>query len=146
MLRLRLAAGGAAVGLLLTALTGCSGTSVTAARVDRAVGPAFARLYALQQSQLGNVVVNRPDGRARCARNNTANPTSGAGDDWACILNFPYADGHIQPITYDLTVQPDGCYTADGPSQIVGQQQQRTSSQTEVTNPLFAFDGCFDAG
>ncbi|MCW2497087.1 hypothetical protein [Jatrophihabitans sp.] len=131
--------------LVTALLSGCSASSVTATRLDTSVGPAFARLYGVQQHQLGNTVGPKPDGTAACARNNKAHPSSGSGDDWACVLNFPFADGHIQPITYDVSVQPDGCYTADGPSQIVGQQQVGSSGET-VTNPLFEFDGCFPVG
>jgi hypothetical protein len=141
-LRIVLAAGAVAIGSV--ALTGCSASPVTSARLDASVGPAFARHYAVQQKQLGNTVYPTPDGVAKCTRNNKTHSTSGAGDDWACILNFPFADGHIQPITYDVSVQASGCYTANGPSQIVGQQQQVGSSGETMTNPLFAFDGCFE--
>jgi hypothetical protein len=127
-------------------LSGCSASPVTSVRLNNAVGPAFARLYAVDQRQLGKSAGPKPDGAATCTRNNKDHPSSGSGDDWVCVLNFPFADGHIQPITYDVSVQADGCYTADGPSQIVGQQQQVGSSGETVTNPLFEFDGCFDVG
>jgi hypothetical protein len=144
MRTLRFALAGAAVVVGAAALTGCSASPVTSTRLDASVGPSFARLYAVQQKQLGNTEYQHPDGVAKCTRNNKAHSTTGAGDDWACILNFPFADGHIQPITYDVSVQASGCYTASGPSQVVGQQQQVGSSGETMTNPLFAFDGCFD--
>jgi hypothetical protein len=136
----------AALAFAITAtvgLSGCSGSGITSGRVSAAVGPAFARLYEVQQHQLGKAVVNQPDGVANCARGNTSSPRHGAGDDWVCILNFPFPDGHVQPINYDVQVAPSGCYTAAGPAQVVGPQQQRTPSGT-TTNPLFEFDGCFD--
>lgn len=134
------------IGALLVvvgSLTSCSTTAVTSARLNAAVGPAFARLYAQQQQALGNTVLTQPDRTARCSRTNVGSPYRGAGDDWVCVLNLPYADGHVQPVNYDLKVAPTGCYTAAGPAQLVGPQTERTADGATATNPLFEFDGCF---
>lgn len=132
---------------LLPLAAACSATGVSAGRVDSAVGPAFSRLYALQQHRLGHDGARTADASATCSRNRAATKgrvtDQGAGDDWLCVVNYPYSDGHIEPVNYDVRVQPTGCYTAQGPSQVVGQQHQHTSAGVVVTNPLFEFDGCF---
>jgi hypothetical protein len=132
--------------LVTFACSSCAATGVSARRVSSAVGPAFARLYRLQQEQLGRDNVHPVDHVAKCTRNKAGDKTRGAGDDWVCIVNYPYPDGHIEPVNYDVNIQPTGCYTAQGPSQVVGQQQQRTAAGSLVTNPLFEFDGCFELG
>lgn len=128
------------------ALAACS-SPIRADRLDAVVGPTFARLYAQQQSALDHVLPPRgPDGAAQCGRGGSLSSGSGAGDDWACAVVFPFADGHLQPITYDLTVSATGCFTADGPSAVVGRQTLTTPAGDVVPNPLFAFDGCLDLG
>lgn len=106
-------------------------------------GPTFARLYVLQQQELGHVLPARgPDGAATCGRGGVPSGGSGAGDDWTCTVVYPFGDGHLQPITYDVTVSPTGCYSADGPSAVVGRAQLTTTAGRTVVNPLFAVDGC----
>ncbi|HEX2904575.1 MAG TPA: hypothetical protein VHO01_14060 [Jatrophihabitans sp.] len=142
MRRARLAIVARVAGLTLL-VSSCSASSVTSAKLDAAIGPTFVRLYAQQQRLLGHQQVAGPDGSAQCSRTNTTSPHRGAGDDWVCVLNFPYADGHVQPVYYDVKVTPTGCYTAAGPAQLVGQQTERAADGHLATNPLFEFDGCF---
>lgn len=135
----RTAAASAAVALSVL-LSSCSGPAVTNVRLQEAVGVSFQRLYVLQQNELGHVVA-APDRSASCVRNGSAALT-GAGS-WACTVHFPYPDGHVEPLTFDVEVQPVGCYTASGPPATAGQQKIQTAVGATVTNPLFAFDGCF---
>lgn len=121
----------------------CATSGVTSARVEGAVGPSFSRLYAVQQDQLGRAVTRPAPATASCARTKAGQTDHGAGDDWACTLDYPFPDGHVEPIAYDVRVQATGCYTAQGPSQVVGPQQQTSATGSSVTNPLFEFDGCF---
>ena len=123
------------------ALSGCAAPAVTSTRLQAAVGVSFSRLYVLQQSELGHQVTP-PDTSASCVRTGST-PLTGAGN-WTCTVHFPYPDGHVQPLSLDLEVQPIGCYTAAGPPAVVGAQQLRTATGAVVTNPLFAFDGCFE--
>lgn len=144
---------GILVALAATAavLAGCSSPD-TAARLNSALGPTFARLYAVQQQRLGHVLPARgPDGRAQCFRGGgvvspgatpTGTGTAGAGDDWTCTVVYPYPDGHLEPITYDVALAATGCYSASGPSAVVGGQTLQTPSGKAVVNPLYAFDGC----
>ncbi len=122
-------------------LAGCGGPAVTSTRLQAAVGVSFQRLYVLQQTELGHQVT-APDRSAACVRNGTA-ATSGAGS-WTCTVHFPYPDGHIEPLAFDVEVAPIGCYTATGPPVVVGPQKIDTAGGVTATNPLFAFDGCFD--
>jgi len=48
------------------------------------------------------------------------------------------------PVTYDLTVQSNGCYKATSPPSFVGQQTMRDGNGKQVVNPLFVFYGCFN--
>ena len=51
---------------------------------------------------------------------------------------------HIDTVDvhYDVTVRPDGCYTATGPETFLG--QRLLPGRNGTLNPLFEFDGCFD--
>lgn len=125
-------------------LTGCS-SPVTHDRLAAQFGPTFARLYAYKQDELGQVAPPRgPDGTARCGRGGAVSGGTGAGDDWTCTVVYPFGDGHLQPITYDVTVAATGCWTADGPSAVVGRATISTPDGRDVLNPLFAIDGCLD--
>lgn len=131
----------AAVTGLAVLLAGCGGPAVTSSRLQDAVGVSFSRLYVLQQNELGHDVTP-PDATSTCVRNGSAALT-GAGS-WTCAVHFPYPDGHVEPLSFDVEVQPVGCYTAAGPPAAVGGQKIRTATGVTVTNPLFVFDGCFD--
>jgi hypothetical protein len=128
--------------LLLVATSGCSSGTVTHQALNRAFGQTFARMYALQQQELGHVLDRPADSAATCSRSGSA-ATRGSGA-WLCTVHFPAPDGHLDPVSFDVDVAPIGCYTATGPPAVVGPLQLRTPSGGTVTNPLFAFDGCFD--
>jgi hypothetical protein len=134
-----------AAGVAAVMSSGCSASGgITTSALQASVGTAFQRLYLLQQNELGHTVVNRPDNAAQCGRSGST-AHSGPGS-WTCTVHYPYADGHIVPLIFDVDVQPIGCYVASGPPAIVGQLKIATPKGSNVTNPLFAFDGCFDAG
>jgi hypothetical protein len=123
--------------------TGCSSGDITTSGLQDSVGSAYQRLYLLQQHELGHTAAARPDSSAHCLRSGST-AHSGPGT-WTCTVHFPYPDGHIIPLSFDVEVQPIGCYVATGPPAIVGQLALTTPKGTSVTNPLYAFDGCFDA-
>jgi hypothetical protein len=128
--------------LVLVATSGCSSGTVTQQALNGAFGQTFARLYAVQQRELGHVLDRPADSAATCSRSGSA-ATRGSGP-WLCTVHFPAADGHLDPVSFDVDVQPIGCYTATGPPAAVGPLQLQTPSGGTVTNPLFAFDGCLD--
>jgi hypothetical protein len=130
-----------AAALLLTA---CGGPDITEARLDNAIAPTFANLYARQQALLGKSLPSTPQTSASCHRSGKDAPMTGAGADWICQLLLQVGTSLTQ-YTYELTVQATGCYTADGPPGIVGQLTLTSHSGATRVNPLFAFDGCFDS-
>jgi hypothetical protein len=48
------------------------------------------------------------------------------------------------PVSYDVSVQSNGCYKAESPPAFVGQQTIRDAHGHDVTNPLFVVYGCFN--
>ena len=126
----------AVAGLISMTAAGCSSGEVTAGRLQAAVGPTFARMYILQQNDLGHMP-QKVDSSAACKQ------SSGGATTWTCTVHYPFPDGHIEGVALDVEVQPIGCYTASAPTTLVGAQRIRTQHGTLVTNPLFAFDGCF---
>ena len=47
-------------------------------------------------------------------------------------------------VTYEVSVQANGCYNAQSPPSFVGQQTMRDAQGHQVVNPLFVVYGCFD--
>jgi hypothetical protein len=139
--RLVAAAAAAVVAALL--LAACGGPDITAGRLDDAVGTTFAHLYQRQQDLLGKPVSATPEASASCHRSGQPPTATGAGDDWICTVLLQVGQPLAQ-YTYELNVQADGCYTADGPPALVGNKSLTTPAGTQRVNPLFAFDGCFD--
>lgn len=129
--------------LAAAALAGCGGPSITAARVDAAVGPEFAALYARQQQLLGHPAPSPPRASASCTRADEAVAPTGAGDDWVCQVVL-LTGGPAAAYTYELTVKANGCFVADGPPALVGGRTLSTPQGSQRVNPIFAFDGCFE--
>ena len=131
----------------LAAAGNVGATGITAARLDRSLATTFENLTVLQQADLGRRV---PAGaRMRiwptCRRQGVPTPTRGPGDDWLCALEIvtPAVSGGVVPVNYDVSVKPNGCYTAEGPPAYIGPMTIGRGGVTRV-NPLFRFDGCFD--
>ncbi len=123
---------------------GGGGPDITPARVQSSVGPAFASLYQEQRTLLGLPPVVNPQSPAVCSRTGRGIPDYGAGDDWICQLSLS-VDGLFQSVfTYELSMQADGCYVADGSPSLVGGAMLTTPSGANRVNPLFEFYGCFD--
>jgi hypothetical protein len=125
------------------ALAACGGPDITAGRVDNAMGPTFAALYQHQQDLLGKPPPATPQASASCHRSGQGAGATGAGDDWICVVLLQVG-APLAQYTYELNVQADGCYTADGPPALIGNKSLTTSTGASRVNPLFAFDGCFD--
>lgn len=119
-------------------------TAITQARLEHSIVENFRNLTVLQQKELGRHGLERRDLRvlSGCRRQGTATPTRGAGDNWVCVLNvFTPAQTTID---YDVAVQANGCYTADGAPTFIGPLTIRSPQGKRFVNPLFRFDGCFD--
>jgi ABC-2 type transport system permease protein len=137
----------AAAVLAFLAFAGSWGpTGVTATRLENAIALNFQNLVVLQQTLLGRHV---PAGARLkvipiCARKGSATPSRGPGTDWHCTLSVVGPGLRQTPVGYDVTVRPDGCYTADGPPSFIGPPSFQARGGGSRVNPLFQFDGCFD--
>jgi hypothetical protein len=138
----------AVIAAVLLTVSGCGSSGITSARLNRAVAPTFANLYVLQQSLRGRrVTAASLNSKADCARGGPETADSGAGNDWACTVTWFNTGPNIAATaSYQVHVQTNGCYTADGdgPADLNGQQLITAADGATVTNPLWEFDGCFD--
>lgn len=121
-------------------------TAVTQTRLERSIVTDFRNLTVLQQKDLGRRDRVGRDMRIlpSCRRQGVATPTRGPGDNWLCILNVFTSSLAQVTIDYDVTVQTNGCYTAEGPPAFIGPLTIRNKQGRRRVNPLFRFDGCFD--
>jgi ABC-2 type transport system permease protein len=122
-------------------------TWITSQRVEGAVAATFTNLVVVQQEMLGH---QEDAGSLKvfpvCRRESViSGPSSGAGDDWACLLYVSGPNvGRLQ-VDYAMTVRPNGCYTAEGQRSVIGPLHIETADGTVEVNPLYAFDGCMIA-
>ena len=137
-----------AVGGAVVAGSG-GGSTVTRARLERSLPAEFARLYAAQATLLGHkgVTPESLDARAMCDKGGAVEPDVGPGSNWNCLVSWNDPDNPMPPEGYgkfELDVHTNGCYTAGGPSKLVGYATLTDTRGREVPNPVFEFDGCFD--
>jgi ABC-2 type transport system permease protein len=122
---------------------------VTPARVKTSFIPAFSNLTILQQQELGR---NVPPGAKlnfalpSCSRRGS---TPNGPGDWVCTINVLIpTPGSLPPqptpVSYDVSVQADGCYKAQSPPAFIGQQLMRDAGGAQVVNPLYTIYGCFN--
>ncbi|MGO9083388.1 MAG: hypothetical protein ACLQDY_30920 [Streptosporangiaceae bacterium] len=146
--RAALAAALAVPALALT-VSGCGGTGITAPPLSASISRAFANLYVLDQVEQGNP---RPaaaslHSRASCQKNGTLTvPQDGSGT-WLCEVTYLVAGpGYPVIAKYNVDVQTDGCYAADGdgPATLNGSPTITGPHYQQVNNPLFLIDACFD--
>jgi ABC-2 type transport system permease protein len=121
-------------------------SGITAARLESSANTSFANLASLQQQLLGRLVprgLSLPS-RAHCRRRGGRAGTTGPGGDWGCSIVIAIPPPHVDTVDvhYDVTVRPNGCYTASGPETFLG--QRLLPGRNGTVNPLFEFDGCFD--
>ena len=136
----------AAVVTLASALvSGCGASPITARRLERAIGPAFANLVQAQVARLGLSPVAASDIRVTAACYRIDGRQSGAGE-WLCTLIWSGPNGVTLHDRYDVSVTSDGCYTAtaDAAEGHLGGPIVTAADGRTVRNLLRAFDGCFD--
>jgi ABC-2 type transport system permease protein len=120
----------------------------TAAKLKASIQPAFNNLTLLQQRELGRTVAPGAKLNVLSSCSRRASTPSGPGD-WICTLDVfipqPGAEPFNQtPVTYDVSLQADGCYKAESPPSFVGQQTMKDAAGNQVVNPLFVIYGCFN--
>ena len=133
---------------LLAVAGGWGPTGVTASRLQGNFAASFNNLTLLQQRELGRVV---PAGAKlnilpTCLRRGST--PKGPGD-WVCTMTVvipqPGAVPFQQtPVSYDVSVQSDGCYKAQSPPAFIGQQLMKAPGGKMVVNPLYTIYGCFN--
>jgi len=139
------AAGVLAAAGLVVGLTAAGSPDVTRGRVERSLTPAFTRLYVDQQQVLGHAVpAASVAARSACDRGGPQVADVGAGADWICLVDFTDQTGAHQQGKFELQVHANACYTAAGPAKLLGGFTITGTRGREVTNPLSAFDVCFD--
>jgi hypothetical protein len=127
-------------------LAACGTTDVTQTRLEDAVALTFANLYVQQAAILGHngVTVASNAGSASCDRGGPNVADKGPGADWICMIHFTDDTHTPQDGKFELQVKANSCYTAGGPSKLVGLVTITDTHGHDVPNPVFEFDGCFD--
>src|SRR3954449_2389316 len=134
----------------LLALSACGSSDVTRARLERNLPVTFSNLYVQQAQLLGHkgISVASLHAKAQCDKGGPKVPDHGPGADWICLMswtdpNVPLPDGSGK---FELNVHSNDCYTAGGPSKLVGLITITDTHGNDVDNPVFEFDSCFDPG
>jgi ABC-2 type transport system permease protein len=135
--------------IALLAIAGNWGpTPVTAHRLQANFENSFNNLTILQQRELGRVVPRgaRLNILPYCSRRGS---TPRGPGDWVCTMTVftpqPGANPFSQtPVSYDVSVQSDGCFKAQSPPAFIGQQLMKDASGHEIVNPLYTIYGCFN--
>ncbi len=120
----------------------------TAARLKASIQPSFNNLTVLQQRELGRQVAPGAKLNVLTSCSRRASTPSGPGD-WICTLDVfipqPGAEPfQSTPVSYDVSLQANGCYKAESPPSFVGQQTMKDAHGNQVVNPLFVIYGCFN--
>ena len=139
----RLAALAVVIGAVLLATAGQGPTDLTARRLEASIGPTFANLSAVRYEwQTGTPGEANVPMDATCNRGAGTEKSSGAGDDWSCIVVDAQASAGAQPVTYDVTLKANGCYTAET-GMTLGALLVDNEQGKPFINPVYGFDGCF---
>jgi len=148
--RLRLPVLAAIAAVAALSATGCSGsTNLTPDRLQASLGSTFSNLYVLQQSYMGNPPVRAAslDATASCQKGGTVDVTQAGSGEWLCEITY-LPSGPQYPVIakYNVDVQTDGCYAADGdgPASVNGSPTVTGPGYRQLNNPLALIDGCFD--
>ena len=132
----------------MSVLTGCSGSPITAQRIERAIAPTFANLAHLQVPSMGLPPMAPAEfaASASCRKvgaPGAASTHSGSGD-WICTIQWLGPGQRPLRDVYDLFVMTDGCYTATVEGESLAKPVLTTKDGREVRNLLYVFEGCFD--
>jgi hypothetical protein len=125
------------------------GSSITRAHLERSLPTTFANQYVQQAALLGHTGITTASlkAQAMCEKGGPDMPDVGPGSDWICLVGWTDPNLPMPPEGYgkfELTVHSNDCYTAGGPSKLVGFQTINDRRGRTVNNPAYEFDGCFD--
>jgi len=139
---------GAVLLVAVGALIGTSHTTVTRARLERNLPVAFSNLYVQQAALLGHkgITVKSLHAQTQCDKGGPNVADRGPGADWICYMSWrdPNVDETIMPGKFEVSAHSNNCYTAGGPSKLVGLLTITDKNGKDVANPVFEFDSCFD--
>jgi hypothetical protein len=125
------------------------GSSITRAHLERSLPAAFENQYAQQAVLLGHhgITPQSLQATAMCDKGGPGVPDVGPGSDWVCLVGWTDPNVPMPPEGYgkfEVTVHSNDCFTAGGPSKLVGFQTINDRHGRTVNNPVYEFDGCFD--
>ena len=135
------------IGVIASA-TSASSSGIDKAKLNRSLAVAFAHLYRMQTSELHRPAVTEAQLRTRaaCDKGGSLVEDVGAGNDWRCVVTWQLpGSAAIGSAIYQLDVNPDGRYVADGdgPQEVNGFFQVHTATG-DAPNPLWQLDGTVD--
>lgn len=135
-----------AIAAVFAATAGRGGPDVTKSRLDRAIAPTFANLYAQRAVILGEpgITAAGTAATADCDRGGPKIPDVGPGPDWICMITFTDDHGQSQQGKFEVKAYADATYVAGGPSKLIGTAMITNTRGVDVPNPVFEFDGAFD--
>jgi hypothetical protein len=147
--RAGLAAAGCAAALLSAGISGCGSSGLNPGPLQASIAPAFARLYVLQQVEQGNPHPSASSlhARASCQKGGTVDVTQNGPGTWLCEITYLVAGpGYPVIAKYNVDVETDGCYAADGdgPASVNGSLTITGPGYNQVINPLSKIVACFD--
>ncbi|MFL6150743.1 MAG: hypothetical protein ACJ72B_00020 [Ornithinibacter sp.] len=133
----------------VAAVAGGGGSTVTRARLERALPVAFTNLYVQQAHLMGrhDVTTRSLHAQAMCDKHGPDVADVGPGGDWVCLMSWQDPEVPMPPEGYgkfELNVHSNDCFTAGGPTKLTGYLEMTDAKGRTVTNPVFEFDGCFD--
>jgi ABC-2 type transport system permease protein len=133
---------------VIAAATPASGSGIDGAKLDRSLTTAFAHLYRMQTRELHRPAVTEAElhASASCDKGGGLVANVGPGNDWRCVVTWRLpGSAAIGSGIYQLDVNPDGRYVADGdgPPELNGFFPVHTATG-DVPNPLWQFDGAVD--
>lgn len=138
----------AACAVATLGLAACGGTDVTKARLERNLPQVFTGQYLQQAKLLGHTGLTAASlqAKASCDKGGPKVADQGPGADWICLMTWkdPNIDPTLLPGKFELNVHSNDCYTAGGPSKLVGLITITDTHGDDVDNHVFEFDSCFD--
>jgi ABC-2 type transport system permease protein len=143
---IRWAAVAVAVVALLAAASNWGPTTITSEKLQASIAPTFKNLVTVQQMLLGRRAQAGASLTVRplCRRGGQNRPSRGPGDDWICQLTVTSPGASEALVAYEVNARANGCYTATGPSPVVGPLKIPDARGRSVVNPLYQFDGCIE--
>jgi hypothetical protein len=133
------------IALAAVGLIAASNPDVTRPRLEKSLAQSFTNLY-LQQGIILDIPTTaaRINAQPTCDRGGPTVKDVGAGADWICMMNFTDLTGTPQQGKFELVAKANYCYTASGPSKIVGLLTITDHHGNTVLNPVFEWDACYD--